>query len=703
MTSLPLRKLIILTALLVLLVSGSGSPVIAASSTAKTSSMQAAPADWLLFQNSTWKYSISYPPNWTAATIITNSSSRPLNVIRQRDVLTGLAGASVAIDVWQKSPATDLMTWINSHQRQMLDFAEVPIPGATNAVIGGQPALIVGQADSGMSAGAMMAYINAADRVLLVQYIARDYGSALSVFQTMLDSITISPLSASLDNQPKSIPPLQMPPSEAGHKGGSCVLAPNGEGCCGHPQITHWRCAADSITGNHKGNCVYWAALKRPDVSIAVGSGNANQWAIKAEAAGLDVDTTPRVGDIMVAESLSVYGHVAYVISVSSTTVTVTEMNWCSQCPERTHVYTISGKKFIHGEPVDGPNLISPTGQVEDNQPAYSWNDVEDAEDYLLNVFSSIGDLIYEKLYDEDAICDEGLCTVTPPLLLVNDTYVWKVQAHRTDGTQPWSTAKAFSVGRASVLTSPTGTVHTTQPAFTWENVPGAASYNLQINLPDEIVFEEEYPVADICLGNACSVLPEGLELISGVYTWRVETLDSNGIGPWSEDLTFQVMTSSGETVSLTGNVTLPGRPQPPDPRWVTTITIQLVSTTGIEPVEAETFNATTDTNGQFMLTDLVAGEYNLLVKPAGALQKTFQAVELQSGENLIDFGSFVFGDANGDNFVNATDFSLLSAAYSACQGDPQYNMAVNFNGDDCVTAADFSLLSASYGSGGDE
>ncbi|MCD4673626.1 MAG: hypothetical protein K8R77_13265, partial [Anaerolineaceae bacterium] len=176
-----------------------------------------------------------------------------------------------------------------------------------------------------------------------------------------------------------------------------------------------------------------------------------------------------------------------------------------------------------------------------------------------------------------------------------------------------------------------------------------------------------------------------------------------NGIGPWSEDLTFQVMTSSGETVSLTGNVTLPGRPQPPDPRWVTTITIQLVSTTGIEPIEAETFNATTDTNGQFTLTDLVAGEYNLLVKPAGALQKTFQAVELQSGENLIDFGGFVFGDANGDNFVNATDFSLLSAAYSACQGDPQYNMAVNFNGDDCVTAADFSLLSVSYGSGGDE
>jgi surface antigen len=687
--------------LLVTLISLSVSPVMAAGMPAPNASLQTAPAGWLLFQNSTWKYTISYPPNWTAATTLSNASSRPLEVIRQRDMLTGLLGASVTIDTWQKSPATDLMSWINANQRQMLDFAAIVIPAAPNAVIAGQPALILGQAESGMSPGSMMAYINAADRILLVQYIAGDYGSALDTFQTMLDTITISPLGASLDNQPKSIPDLQMPPSEAGHKGGTCVLAPNSEGCCGHPRVSHWRCAADSVTGDHKSNCVYWAALMRPDVGAAVGSGNANQWAIKAAAAGMDVDTTPRVGDIMVSESLSVYGHVAYVIAVSSTTVTVTEMNWCSQCPERTHVYSISGKKFIHGDPVEGPSLIAPTGQLNVNKPTYSWTSVEDTTKYVLNVLNSAGALMYENAYTPADICNEGICTITPPSLLVNDTYVWKVQAQRSDSTAPWSTAKAFSVGIPSVPTSPTGTVHSAQPTFTWQNVLGAASYNLQINLPDQIIFEEEYLASEICEGSTCSVTPESLDLDSGTYTWRVETLDSNGIGPWSEDLAFQILTTSGETVSLKGNITLPGRPAAPDPRWVTTLTIKVTSTAAGST--SQTFTVSTDTSGQFTLNDLAAGEYNLLVKPAGALQKSLPGVTLQGGENLIDFGAFKFGDANGDNYVNATDFSLLSAAYSACQGDARFNLASNFNGDDCITATDFSLLSASYGTGGDQ
>lgn len=704
MTSQPLRTWIIMAALLALLVSGSSSPVTAASSSiAVASSATAAPADWPLFQNNTWKYSINYPPNWTAATVLTNSSASAMNVIRQRDELTGLANAFVSIDVWQKSPATNLISWVNSNQGQMLAFAEVTIPSATNAVIGGQPALIIAQPESGMSPGLMMAYIDAADRVLLVQYIAGDQGSALDVFETMLDTITISPLSATLKNLPKSIPPLTMPPSDAGHKGGTCVLAPNGEGCCGHPQITHWRCAADSITGDHKGNCVYWAALMRPDVGTAVGSGNANQWAIKAVAAGLDVDTTPRIGDIMVDEGLSVYGHVAYVISVSSTTVTVTEMNWCSTCPERSKVYSISGKKFIHGEYIGGPNLIAPTGQTALAQPVYSWNDVEDTEDYLINIFSSNGSLIYEHLYDEQDICDQGLCNVTPPLLLVNDTYVWKVQAHRTDGTLPWSQPMAFSVGRASTLTSPSGTVHTAQPAFTWENVPGAASYNLQINLPDETVFEEEYPAAEICSGSSCSVIPESLQLAAGVYTWRVETLDGNGIGPWSQDMTFQVLVTNGDTAILTGSITLPGRPTPPDPSWAIALTLKMTYTSGIEPLDAEVFQETTDSNGQFVMANIIPGEYTLLIKPAGALQKSFEAVELVAGNNQIDFGNFALGDASGDNYVSATDFSLLAAAYSACTNTPLYNPAVDFNGDGCVSAVDFSLLAGNYGLGGEE
>ena len=125
--------------------------------------------------------------------------------------------------------------------------------------------------------------------------------------------------------------------------------------------------------------------------------------------------------------------------------------------------------------------------------------------------------------------------------------------------------------------------------------------------------------------------------------------------------------------------------------------------TSGIEPLEAEVFQKTTDSNGQFVMANIIPGEYTLLIKPAGALQKSFEAVELVAGNNQIDFGRFALGDANGDNYVSAIDFSLLAAAYSACTNTPLYNPAVDFNGDGCVSAVDFSLLAGNYGLGGEE
>ena len=82
-------------------------------------------------------------------------------------------------------------------------------------------------------------------------------------------------------------------------------------------------------------NCTAWAHAKRPDLPLNLG--HAKTWAVRARAQGFPVDSTPRVGDVIVLQprvqgAHAVYGHVAYVIGVAGNRVTVSEMNGGRGC-----------------------------------------------------------------------------------------------------------------------------------------------------------------------------------------------------------------------------------------------------------------------------------------------------------------------------------------------------------------------------------
>jgi subtilisin family serine protease len=303
---------------------------------------------WPVYVNETWGYSIAYPPTWEIQVVITNRNDRPAYVIRQRVALLGPMGSEVTIDVWQKETDTELMEWIDENQRQFLELGGVELPPTTNAIVGSQDALVVSQPGGCMSPQIFFAYVDAVDRVLLIQYTAHDEGKALDIYRAMLASVSIEVPTEHLESRANMLPGFLFTVSPLD----TCELAPNEDGCCGYPQVPHWQCSRDVTSLEHRGNCTYWAAYKRPDVGAAVGSGNAGQWALQAQTAGYYMDNTPRVGDIMVIEDNP--GHVAYVTGVSGSTVYVTEMNWCTTCPERSWSYTSNGKIFIHG-PVNDP------------------------------------------------------------------------------------------------------------------------------------------------------------------------------------------------------------------------------------------------------------------------------------------------------------------------------------------------------------
>ena len=54
-------------------------------------------------------------------------------------------------------------------------------------------------------------------------------------------------------------------------------------------------------------------------------------------------------------------------------------------------------------------------------------------------------------------------------------------------------------------------------------------------------------------------------------------------------------------------------------------------------------------------------------------------------------------GDANNNNIVNATDFSLLRSQF----GQSGTGLAADFNNDGVVNATDFSLLRGNFGAAG--
>jgi hypothetical protein len=181
-----------------------------------------------------------------------------------------------------------------------------------------------------------------------------------------------------------------------------------------------------------------------------------------------------------------------------------------------------------------------------------------------------------------------------------------------------------------------------------------------------------------------------------------------SNVFPRGSDVTFggsSVLNSLGNgsveitnTASINSSITLQGRPTLPDPRWSIPLNVNL--TVPGNNLPAYIFTPTTDNSGKFTLTGIVPGTYQVSVKNSHTLQN-LKTVTLTAGENTIDFGTLLEGDANNDNSITLIDFSILATTYGKYQGTSGYDPQADFNGDTCVTLLDFSLLASNYGKSG--
>ena len=134
---------------------------------------------------------------------------------------------------------------------------------------------------------------------------------------------------------------------------------------------------------------------------------------------------------------------------------------------------------------------------------------------------------------------------------------------------------------------------------------------------------------------------------------------------------------------AIQGSVALQGRPSPPSIQWSIPLTVTVASTS---------FAVTTDQSGNFTISGLMPGIYNIKVKNGHTLANIRRNVTIVSGNNSVHLGTLLEGDADNNNIVNIVDFSILRSGFS-----PGFDPRADFNDDGVVNITDFSLLRTNF------
>ena len=109
------------------------------------------------------------------------------------------------------------------------------------------------------------------------------------------------------------------------------------------------------------------------------------------------------------------------------------------------------------------------------------------------------------------------------------------------------------------------------------------------------------------------------------------------------------------------------------------------------------------DAAGNFTLTNALPQSYTIAVKGAKWLQRTLAADSTNAPVTNLTV-TLLAGDANNDNQVDPTDFSVFVSAYNSDANIPGtgYDPAADFNGDGLVDPTDFGLFVSNYNTQGD-
>jgi hypothetical protein len=210
-----------------------------------------------------------------------------------------------------------------------------------------------------------------------------------------------------------------------------------------------------------------------------------------------------------------------------------------------------SGMTFtVNLAPPGKATLISPSGAGSAATPIYTWNAVPGATWYEIWVNDSAQSRKMDIWYTAAGVgcpAGTGTCVVAPSIPLAAGSATWWIQCWGPSGYGTWSNGMAFTVSQPSTmatLVSPSGTIHTTTPTYTWNAVPGMTWYFLWVDDTSKGGKVQQWLAASTAgCGSGtgtCSYTPT-TALALGAATWWIEGWSPAGYGPWSNGLSFTV------------------------------------------------------------------------------------------------------------------------------------------------------------------
>jgi hypothetical protein len=113
------------------------------------------------------------------------------------------------------------------------------------------------------------------------------------------------------------------------------------------------------------------------------------------------------------------------------------------------------------------------------------------------------------------------------------------------------------------------------------------------------------------------------------------------------------------------------------------------------------TRNVTPNAAGEYTISDVPLGSYNVAIKGSKWLQKVIAVDALLGPVNNVN-ASLKAGDANDDNSVDVFDLDALIQTFDKCFGDSGFNTGADFNCDDCVDVFDLDILIRNFDASGD-
>ncbi len=133
--------------------------------------------------------------------------------------------------------------------------------------------------------------------------------------------------------------------------------------------------------------------------------------------------------------------------------------------------------------------------------------------------------------------------------LSTGTVYSWQARANNANGTtyansNAWWSFTTVGPPEAATLISPSGTMSLTSPTYFWYASSAATEYRLYIDDSTGNRVDQWYTATEVgCEAGTglCSFTPS-ITLAQGSGSWKIQTRNSYGDGPWSSSLNFEIV-----------------------------------------------------------------------------------------------------------------------------------------------------------------